>query len=301
MKRVILFVLTNLLVIIAVSFIIDLLGLKPYLSMRGIDYQSLLIFCGIFGFAGSFISLQMSRWSAKTAMGVELIDPENPGGSTQREIVDLVRSLCTKHAIRTLPEIGIYGSDELNAFATGPSQDRSLLAISSGLLERMDRGALEGVLGHEVAHIANGDMVTMTLLQGVVNTFVMFFARVLAFALESALRGRDDRRGGGLGWYGQYIIVQLLQSVLMLLASPLIYFFSRRREYAADADSAKASGRENMIHALETLKRYSKLEDDRAPALSTFKINGRGHGLVAMLYSSHPPLDARIAALRKQS
>jgi len=294
-----LFVMTNILVIIAVSTLIQVLGLKPYLSSQGIDYMSLLVFCALFGFVGSFISLQLSRWMAKRAMGVQLIDPANPRGRTESEIVDLVRSLCTRLNIRTLPEIGIYTSPELNAFATGPSQDRALLAISSGLLERMDPRSLEGVIGHEMSHIANGDMVTMTLLQGVVNTFVMFFARVLVFALNNAMRRRDDRRGGGLGFFAQYMLIQLLQSVLMLLASPLIYFYSRRREYAADAGSARATGRENMIHALETLKRYTQIQDNRAPALSTFKINGHAQGLVALLYASHPPLDKRIEALKR--
>jgi heat shock protein HtpX len=256
--------------------------------------------CAVFGFAGSFISLQLSRWMAKMSMGIQLIDPKNPGASAEREIVDLVKNLCQRNGLATLPEIGVYQSPELNAFATGPSSDRALLAISSGLLERMDRASLEGVIGHEVAHIRNGDMVTMTLVQGVVNTFVMFLARVLAFFIENAMRGdRDDRRGGGLGYWGQYMLIQLLQSVLMLLASPLIYAYSRRREYAADALSAKVCGREKMISALQTLKRYTQIEDPRAPALSTFKINGRGQGLVALLYSSHPPLDERIKALRE--
>lgn len=299
MKRVMLFVLTNILVIAAVSFLIQLLGLKPYLDHNGIDYMSLLIFCGLFGFVGSFISLQISRWSAKRAMNIQLIDPEKPGSSGEREIVDMVRSLCTRNGLRALPEIGIYESPELNAFATGPSADRSLLAISSGLIARMDKNALDAVVGHEVAHIANGDMVTMTLVQGVVNTFVMFLSRVLAFFIENAMRGnRDDRRGGGLGFWGQYMLIQFLQTVLMLLASPLIYFYSRRREYAADASSAKTTGRENMIAALQTLKKYTDVQDNRAPSLSTFKINGRGSGLVALLYASHPPLDARIEALR---
>lgn len=297
-KRVMLFVFTNILVIAAISIIVQIFGLERYTGGQG-GTMGLLIMCGLFGFVGSFISLQMSRWTAKRAMGVQLIDPENPQSRVEREIVDLVRSLCTRLNIRTLPEIGIYDSPELNAFATGPSADRALLAISSGLLEKMDPSALEGVIGHEVCHIANGDMVTMTLLQGVVNTFVMFLSRILVFALDNFLRDRDDRRGGGLGYFAQYMLIQVLQSVLMLLASPLIYYFSRMREYAADAGSARATGRENMIHALETLKRYTQIEDNRAPALSTFKINGRGHGLIAMLYASHPPLDARIEALRR--
>ena len=294
-KRVLIFIAVNLLVILAINIIIQVLGLDRTLAMNGLNYGPLLVMCAIFGFVGSFISLQLSRWTAKMAMGVQLIDPENPGNG--REIVELVRSLCTRNGLRTLPEIGVYQSPELNAFATGPSADRALLAISSGLLERMDHPALEGVIGHEIAHIANGDMVTMTLVQGVVNTFVMFLARVLAFFIDNALRSRDDRRGG-LGWWGQYMLIQLLQSVLMILASPLIYAYSRRREYAADAGSARTTGRENMIRALETLKKYTQIQDDRMPSVSTLKINGHGYGLVQMLYASHPPLDKRIEALR---
>ncbi|MBI5630863.1 MAG: protease HtpX [Elusimicrobia bacterium] len=300
MKRVMLFVAVNLLVVLAVSFLLRLLGLEPYLTAQGLNYKALLIFCSIFGFAGAFISLQISRWTAKMAMGVQLIDPDKPGGAAEERIVSLVRSLCQRAGLATLPEIGVYRSPEVNAFATGPSQSRSLLAISTGLIERMDPKAVEGVIGHEIAHIANGDMVTMTLLQGVVNTFVMFFARVIAFAIDNAMRSRDDdKRGSGLGYFAHYILVSVLESVLMLLASPLIYYFSRLREYRADAGSARYAGRETMIHALESLKSSVQVQDNRAPALSAFKINGHGHGIVALLFSSHPPLDARIEALRR--
>jgi heat shock protein HtpX len=295
MKRFLLFALTNVLVVVTVSFVINLLGLRPYLSAQGINYESLLIFCAIFGFAGSFISLQMSRWTAKRGMGVQLVPADHP-------LVDRVRRLCQAAGLETLPEIGIYRSPEVNAFATGPSRSRSLLAVSSGLLESMDDRAIDGVLGHEISHITNGDMVTMTLLQGVVNTFVMFLARVAAFAIDNMLRSRDDdRRGGGLGYFAHYLLVSVLESVLMLLASPLIYWFSRHREYRADAGSAGITGRETMIHALQSLAAGRAVRDDRAPALSAFKINGHGHGLAQLLFSSHPPIEARIAALRKLS
>ena len=298
MKRIFLFVLTNLLVVVTISLLVNLLGLRPYLSARGIDYQALLVFCLIWGFAGSFISLQLSRWTAKNAMGVQLIDPANPGGPGEARLVETVTALCQRAGLSTLPEIGIYASPEVNAFATGPSRSRSLLAISSGLLQQMDSRAVEAVIGHEVAHIANGDMVTMTLVQGVVNAFVMFIARVVAFAVDSALRS-DRERGGGLGYFAQYMLIMVLESVLMLLSAPLIYYYSRSREYRADRGGAEYSGRDNMIHALELLKSGSQAQDNRAPALSTFKINGRGRGLAAMLFSSHPPLEARIEALRR--
>ena len=299
MKRIMLFIMVNMLVVVTVSFLINLLGLAPYMTARGINYRSLLIFCSLFGFAGSFISLQLSRWTAKRAMGVELIDPKNPANSLERQLVETVTSLCQRAGLSTLPEIGIYSSPEVNAFATGPSKSRALLAISSGLLGQMDTRAVEGVIGHEVAHIVNGDMVTMTLIQGVVNTFVMFFARVIVFAIDNAMRGKDnERRGGGLGYFAHYLLISALESVLFLLASPIIYYFSRTREYRADAGSAQMSGRETMIYALESLKRSTQVEDKRAPALSTFKINGHGHGLLSLLYASHPPIDKRIEALR---
>jgi heat shock protein HtpX len=165
----------------------------------------------------------------------------------------------------------------------------------------MDDRAVDGVLGHEISHIVNGDMVTMTLLQGVANTFVMFLSRVLVFALDQALRGRDEEgnRGGGLGFWGQWMMIQLLQTVLMMLASIVVYWFSRRRELEADAGSAKMMGRETMIHALEQLRDGPRLRDDRAPSLSTLKIDGHGYGLMAALFSSHPPIEQRIEALRR--
>ena len=300
MKRIALFVVVNLLVVVTISFLVNLLGLRPYLSASGIDYQALLIFCSIFGFAGAFISLQLSRWSAKMAMGVELINPENPSGPQEARLVEAITGLCQRAGLSPLPEIGIYRSPEVNAFATGPSRSRSLLAVSSGLLQQMDGRAVEGVLGHEISHIVNGDMVTMTLIQGVVNTFVMFLARIIAFAIDNALRGRDrERRGGGLGFFAQYLLIMVLESVLFLIASPVIYYFSRTREYRADAGSARLSGAETMIHALESLQSATQVEDKRAPALSTFKINGHGRGLAALLFSTHPPIEARIAALRR--
>lgn len=299
MKRIFLFVAVNLLVVVAVSLFINILGIRPYLTANGINYQSLLIFCALFGFVGSFISLQLSRWSAKMAMGVHVIDPNRPGGEAEAFLVQKVRSICQRAGLETLPEIGIYDSPEVNAFATGPSKSRSLLAVSTGLLRRMDDKAVEGVLGHELAHIANGDMVTMALVQGVVNTFVMFLSRVAVFAIDSYLRRGDDR-GGGLGFFAHYLLVSLFETVFMLLAMPVVYWFSRLREYRADAGSAAYCGRETMIHALESLKKsVGAARDERGPALATLKINGHPEGLLAKLFSSHPPLELRIAALKR--
>lgn len=299
MKRIVLFIAVNLLVLLVISFVVNLLGLNPWLSSRGINYQSLLIMCALFGFGGALISLQISRWTAKRALGVELIDVQNPNGGVQSQVVSKVRDLCQRAGLETLPEIGIYQSPEINAFATGPSRKRALLAISSSLLEHMDSEAVDGVLGHEITHIVNGDMVTMTLLQGLVNTFVMFVAQIAVFAIENAMRKNDDERGG-LGFIAQFLLISVLESALFVLASPVIYWFSRRREYAADAGSARLTNSETMVHALESLQTALSGEDNRAPALATFKINGHGRGLMAILFASHPPLDARIAALKKR-
>jgi heat shock protein HtpX len=304
-KRIFLFLLTNVIVVLTISLLLNVLGLRPYLSSRGIDYNSLLVTCAVIGFAGSFISLAMSRWTAKTSMGVELIDPDASPSSPEGRLVARVKRLCDQAGLHELPEIGIYRSPEVNAFATGPSRSRSLLAISTGLLDAMDSRAVDGVLGHEISHIVNGDMVTMTLLQGLVNTFVMFLARVLLIAMESASRrDRDDDRpsyGYGGGYYFHYMIVQLLESVLFLLASPVIYWYSRRREYRADWGSADLTGNATMIHALEQLRSATQVQDDRAPALSTFKINGHGRGLAQLLFSSHPSLEDRIEALKRRA
>jgi heat shock protein HtpX len=277
------------------------LGLKPYLGARGIDYQSLLVFCPIMGFAGALISLSLSRWMAKTSMGVVLIDPQNPGGSEEARLVSRITELCRRAGLSHIPEIGVYNSPEVNAFATGPTKKRSLLAISSGLLRSMDERAVEGVLGHEITHIVNGDMVTMTLLQGLINTFVMFFARVIAFAIESSMRSRDDegRSRGGLGYFAQFMLVWVLESVLFLISAPILYWYSRRREYRADWGSAGLTSRDTMIHSLEQLRQATQIQDPRAPSLSTFKINGHGRGLAQMIFSSHPSLEARIEALKK--
>lgn len=301
MKRILLFFAVNLLVVLTVSLLLNVLGVRPYLSARGLDYGALLIFCAAFGFAGSFISLALSRWTAKTMMGVELIDPSRPGSDGEGLLVEKIRALSSQAGLGALPEIGIYSSPEVNAFATGPTSSRALVAVSTGLLERMDDDAVEGVLAHELSHVANGDMVTMTLLQGVANTFVMFFARVIAFAIDQSLRSRDseERGRGGLGPFAHYLVVMLLESVLMLLASTLIYAFSRRREYRADAGGARLAGRGKMIHALESLKDYQGSLDTRQAALAAMKINGKGRGLVGMLFSSHPSLDDRIRRLQE--
>jgi heat shock protein HtpX len=290
-KRIFLFTLTNLLVIVTISITLNLLGVRPYLSARGIDYNSLLVFCLVWGMGGAFISLAMSRMMAKWMMGVQVIDPRQAGGAAA-DLVRTVHALAERAGLPAMPEVGIYQSPELNAFATGPTRSRALVAVSSGLLESMDRGQLEGVLGHELTHVANGDMVTMTLIQGVVNAFVMFLARVIAFAVTRSSE-RDNSR-----WM-QYIVTIVLEIAFSLLGSILVATFSRWREYRADAGGARLAGREKMIAALQELqRRYQPLENK--PALATLKIAGKSGGLLA-LFASHPPLDERIARLRAAS
>ncbi|MFA6091863.1 MAG: protease HtpX [Elusimicrobiota bacterium] len=295
-KRIGLFLLVNFLVMMVLSAVVS--GLEAFGFLRGPGMQSLLIMCAVWGFGGAFISLQLSRWMAKRSLGVQLVDPENPRDSREAFLVERIRMLSSRAGLAVLPEIGIYPSPEVNAFATGPSKSRSLVAVSEGLLRRMDDRAVEGVLAHELSHVSNGDMVTMTLLQGVANTFVMFLARVGAFAIDNLMRSRDEN-GRGLGPMARWLLVMALEMVFMLLASIVIYAFSRRREYRADAGAARVSSKENMIHALEALKRTAGLPQENQPSLATMKINGRGSGLMARLFSTHPNLDARIEALQR--
>ncbi len=288
LKRLFLFALTNLLVIVTISLTLNLLGVRPYLSARGIDYNALLVFCLVWGMGGAFISLALSRVMAKWMMGVQVIDPRTATGAAA-DLVRTVHALAERAGLPAMPEVGVYESPELNAFATGPTRSRALVAVSTGLLADMDRGQLEGVLGHELTHVANGDMVTMTLIQGVVNAFVMFLARIIAFAVARSSE-REDSRGM------QSLITIVLEIAFSLLGSMVVAAFSRWREYRADAGGARLAGREKMIAALQELqRRYEPLEN--RPALATLKIAGKSGGLLA-LFASHPPLDERIARLR---
>jgi heat shock protein HtpX len=300
-KRIALFMVVNLLVILTLSVVLAVLGVRPYLAQHGIAYEALLAFCAVFGFGGAVISLLISRWTARMSLGVRLVDPDDPRSPEEATLVNMVRDLCDRAGLRTLPWIGIYRSPEVNAFATGPSRSRSMVAVSTGLLEHMDARAVRAVLAHEVSHIANGDMVTMTLLQGVVNTFVMFLARVGAFAIDQVLRSRSrDGEDRGLGFLGHYLLVMVLESVLMLLAMPIVFAYSRWREYRADAGAGDLTSPSDMIHALKALQAAAEIRDDRAPALATMKINGHDQGLIGMLYASHPPIPKRIAALQRR-
>jgi heat shock protein HtpX len=286
-KRIFLFLVTNLAIMLTLTVVVSLLGLGG-VGVGG-DLGSLALFCLVWGMGGAFISLQMSRWIAKRATGVHLI--EGRTGDSQHDWLYQTVERLTRQANLPMPEVGIYDSPEVNAFATGPSKNRSLVAVSTGLLRGMRPEEVEGVLAHEVAHIANGDMVTMTLLQGVMNAFVMFLARVIASVLT---RSDDERRGGG----SYFLIVIVLQIVLGILGSLVTAWFSRHREFRADAGGAHLAGRERMVGALRRLAANHELVDTRHQALATMKINGLPAWMA--LFSTHPPLEARIAALQNQ-
>jgi heat shock protein HtpX len=296
MKRIFLFMAVNVLVMITISILLQVLGIGPYLTAYGIDYASLAAFCLVWGMGGAFISLMLSRMMAKWMMGVKVIDP-NTGDQTLSRLVQTVHNLSRSAGLPAMPEVGIYNSPEVNAFATGPTKSRALVAVSTGLLDRMSQDEIEGVLGHEIAHVSNGDMVTMTLLQGVVNAFAMFLSRAIAFAIEQSMRGDRDNRGSSYGM--RFAIQMVLEIVFMLLGSIVVAAFSRWREFRADAGGARLAGRQNMINALERLRKTYELVDTSAqPAVQTLKISGRGTGLLA-LFSSHPPLTVRIARLNQ--
>ncbi len=284
-KRIFLFVVTNLLVVATITIILSILGVDQYAGMGG-----LAVFCFVWGMAGSVISLLMSRFMAKRAMGVQLVDGHS--GNADLDWLHATVGRLAQQANLPQPEVGYYDSPEVNAFATGPSKSRSLVAVSSGLLRGMRREEVEGVLAHEVAHIANGDMVTMTLLQGIINAFVMFLARVIAFGLRS--QSRDNDRGYSMG---DFFLVQALQMVLGILGSFVTAWFSRQREFRADYGGAQLAGRPNMIAALRRLAANRELVDTSHAALATFKISG-ARGFMALL-STHPPLEDRIAALEQ--
>ena len=289
-KRIFLFIATNLAIVLTLSVVVSLLGLNQGITADGLNIGALAMFCLVWGMAGSFISLQMSRWIAKRATGVKLVD-----GRTGRPELDSLYATVerlTRQANLPMPEVGVYESPEVNAFATGPSKSRSLVAVSSGLLRSMRQEEVEGVLAHEVAHIANGDMVTMTLLQGVINAFVMFAARVIAHFMT---RTGDDRGGSGGGMY--FLTVMVLQIVFGILGSLITSWFSRQREFRADRGGATLAGRDRMLAALRRLAANRELVDTGHEGLATMKINGAGRWMV--FFSTHPPLEARIAALER--
>lgn len=297
MKRVLLFVATNILVVLTVSIVLSLLGIGNYRIAGGrLDYSGLMLFCLVWGTVGSFISLQLSRFMAKRAMGVQLVDGRS-GHEEADWVYRTVERLATQAQL-PMPEVGIYDSPEVNAFATGPSKSRSLVAVSSGLLRGMRRDEVEGVLAHEMSHIKNGDMVTMTLIQGVVNAFVMFASIVIANIVRNMLQGNRDERGGGGGAMVEFMVRMVLQVAFGFLGMFVVAWFSRAREFRADAGAATLSGRDKMIAALRRLQATQERLDPAHAELATMKISG-GTGSWLALRSTHPPLEARIAALEQ--
>jgi len=277
--------------IVTLSIVASLLGVGRYMSANGINYESLIIFCLVWGMGGAFISLLLSRVIAKWSMGVKVLTSSNAG--PYGWYVDLV-SQYARSAQIPMPEVGVYESPEINGFATGPSKNRSLVALSTGLLSRMNRDEAAGVIAHEIAHIKNGDMVTMTLIQGVMNAFVMFLARIAAFAVSQTVK--EESRS-----MVNMLVVIVLEIVLGILGSTVVFWFSRQREFRADSGSAQLAGREKMIAALEALKRFSGIRDEQSEghaSLATMKISGKKNSWLGFLGSTHPTLDERIARLQ---
>ncbi|MDD3883528.1 MAG: protease HtpX [Gallionella sp.] len=290
MKRIFLFVVTNLAVLVVISFTLRLLGVDRWLTETGgIDFGALLVLSAVIGFAGSIVSLLMSKWSAKRMVGAQVI--EQPNDPTERWLVETVKRQAQAAGIG-MPEVAIYDAPDVNAFATGWNRNAALVAVSTGLLNSMSRDEAEAVLAHEVSHVANGDMVTLALIQGVVNTFVIFLSKLFGYFVDRVLLKNDGRDGPGIGMFAAEIVAQL---VLGILASTIVMWFSRQREFRADAGGASLAGREKMIAALQRLK----LNHEQATLpeqMSAFGISG-GRAF-AKLFMTHPPLDERIEALR---
>ncbi len=296
-KRFALFFAVNMLIVVTISIVTSVLGLNSYMTAQGLDYNALAGFCLVWGMGGAFISLAISRISAKWMMGVKVIDPKNISG-TEGWLVQTVHNLARAANLPAMPEVGIYDSPDVNAFATGPTKTRSLVAVSSGLLQSMSQDEAEGVLAHEVAHIQNGDMVTMTLVQGIINAFVMFFARIIGYAVAQAIASRSDREEGASPMV-QMVVTIVLEIALAFLGMIAAGWFSRHREFRADAGSAKLAGREKMIAALEKLQRvHGHVETEEHQSLAALKISGKNGGFFALL-ATHPPLEDRIAALKR--
>ena len=291
--RISLFLATNLAIVLVLGITAQILGLDDWLAQHGMPGQlyGLLIISLIFGFGGSFISLAISKWMAKRSMGVQLI--EEPASEGQKWLVETVRRQAEQAGIG-MPEVGIFDSPQPNAFATGMKRNNALVAVSTGLLTAMSQDEVEAVLGHEVSHVANGDMITMGLLQGVLNTFVIFLSRVVGTIVDKAVF--KTRSGFGPGYY---IVSILAQVILGVLAAIILNWYSRRREFRADTGGAELAGREKMVAALQRLQAQHETEDFPGQ-LAAFGISGGVRGGTRKLFMTHPPLDVRIAALRNQ-
>ncbi|OIR02302.1 protease HtpX [mine drainage metagenome] len=290
MKRIFLFILTNLAVLVVINFTLRLLGVDRVLDQSGgINFSALMVMSAVIGFSGSIISLLMSKWMAKMSVGARVI--ESPQDPTERWLVETVRRQAQAAGIG-MPEVAIYDAPDVNAFATGWNRNDALVAVSTGLLHSMSRDEAEAVLGHEISHVANGDMVTLALIQGVVNTFVVFFAKIIGILVDRVLLKNDPRNGPGIGAFVAEIAAQI---VLGILASIIVMWFSRQREFRADAGGANLAGRQKMIAALERLKMNH--EQAAMPQnMAAMAISSQGG--FSRLFMTHPPLDERIEALR---
>jgi len=293
MQRIFLFLLTNIAIMIILSITLRILGVESLLAQNGSDLNlnALVIFSGIFGFGGAFISLAISKWMAKRMTGARVI--ENPSNNIEKWLLETVKKQSKIVGIN-MPEVAIFPSPQMNAFATGASKNKALVAVSQGLLDSMTQGEIEAVVGHEMSHVANGDMVTLTLIQGVVNTFVIFFSRVIGHVVDRVIL--KNQRGHGIGYFVTTIFAQI---ILSILASVIVMYFSRKREYVADTGGADLAGNQNMINAL---RRLGQKEPEALPEqLAAFGIGERPKTGWRELWSSHPPLEDRIKALEKRA
>ena len=293
MQRILLFLLTNIAIMVILSITLRILGVDSLLMQNGSDLNinALVIFSGVFGFGGAFISLAISKWMAKRMTGAKVIS--NPSNNIEKWLIETVENQSKTVGIK-MPEVAIFPSNQMNAFATGASKNNALVAVSQGLLDNMTQGEIEAVVGHEMSHVANGDMVTLTLIQGVVNTFVIFFSRVIGHIVDRVIL--KNQRGYGIGYFVTTIFAQV---ILSILASVIVMYFSRKREYIADTGGADLAGHQNMINAL---KRLGQKEPEALPEqLAAFGIGEKPKSNRSQLWSSHPPLEDRIRALEKRA
>ncbi len=293
MKRIFLFLVTNIAIMVVLSITLRILGVDSLLAQNGSDLNinALVIFSGVFGFGGAFISLAISKWMAKRMTGAVVID--NPSNSIEKWLMETVEKQSKIVGIK-MPEVAIFPSKQMNAFATGASKNSALVAVSQGLLESMNKSEVEAVVGHEMSHVANGDMVTLTLIQGVVNTFVIFFSRVIGHIVDRVIL--KNQRGYGIGYFLTTLFAQV---ILSILASVVVMYFSRKREFIADTGGADLAGHQNMISAL---KRLAQKEPEPLPEqLAAFGIGEKPKSGLAHLWASHPPLEDRIKALEERS
>jgi heat shock protein HtpX len=300
-KRICLFLGLNILIVASVSILCDLLGLRPYISRTGLDLTSLAIFCLIWGMVGSFISLMLSKKIAKWMLSVRIISNKVDQSDLERKLCSMVQKLSIKARLMSVPEVGIFENSQCNAFATGASKKSALIAVSSGLLSTLSDSEIEAVLAHEMTHITNGDMVTMTLLQGVINSFVMFLSRVCAYAIVNATRSNNKRGAGGMSFF---LFTILFEMIFLSLGSILIFYVSRRREFAADKGAARLTSKEQMIAALRALdvsQKMPKKEWEKQKSFAAMMIKPTKKVPFSRLFATHPTIEERITYLESLS